>query len=63
MPDKSASPQDITVEQLREGSRFDSIEQLRRGLRRYIHYSIHLRIVSKLKDLSPVHYRTQALAA
>jgi putative transposase len=44
-------------------TRFDSIEQLERGLHRYIHYYNHDRIRLKLKDLSPVQYRTQALCS
>ena len=41
---------------------FDSVEQLQAGLIEYIHYYNHERIRSKLKGLSPVEYRTQALA-
>lgn len=44
-------------------NKFDSVEQLRQGLRRYIHYYNHHRIKLKLKGLSPVEYRAQALAA
>lgn len=44
-------------------NKFDSVEQLRQGLRRYIHYYNHHRIKLKLKGLSPVAYRTQALGA
>lgn len=44
-------------------NRFDSIEQLQAGIRQYIHYYNHDRIKSKLKGLSPVQYRTQALGA
>lgn len=44
-------------------NKFDSVEQLRQGLRRYIHYYNHHRIKLKLKGLSPVEYRTQALGA
>lgn len=44
-------------------NRFESIEQLRAGIRQYIHYYNHDRIRTKLKGLSPVQYRTQALAA
>ncbi|HET6553706.1 MAG TPA: IS3 family transposase [Dyella sp.] len=40
--------------------RFDSIEQLKRGIDRYIRYYNHHRIKLKLKGLSPVQYRTQA---
>lgn len=42
-------------------NRFDSIEQLRDGIRRYIRYYNHDRIKIKLKGLSPVQYRAQAL--
>ncbi len=41
-------------------NRFDSIEQLQAGIRRYIHYYNHDRIKLKLKGLSPVQYRAQA---
>lgn len=44
-------------------NRFNCIEQLQAGLRRYIHYYNHERIKLKLKGLSPVQYRTQPLAA
>lgn len=44
-------------------NRFDSIEQLQRGLHHYIHYYNHERIKTKLKGLSPVEYRTQAWMA
>ncbi len=44
-------------------NRFDTIEQLQVGIRQYIHYDNHQRIKLKLKGLSPVQYRTQALAA
>jgi transposase InsO family protein len=40
---------------------FTSIDQLKRGLRHYIRYYNHERIKTKLKGLSPVQYRTQAL--
>ncbi|SEK15808.1 Integrase core domain-containing protein [Paraburkholderia tropica] len=40
---------------------FDSIEQLQAELRHYIHYYNHERIRLKLKELSPVQYRTQPL--
>lgn len=43
-------------------NRFDSVEQLQSGIRRYIHYYNHDRIKIKLKGLSPVQYRTQALS-
>lgn len=42
---------------------FNSTEQLRDGIHRYIEYYNHQRIKTKLKGLSPVQYRTQALAA
>ena len=41
-------------------SRFDTVEQLRQALGRFIHYYNHQRIKLKLKGLSPVQYRTQA---
>ena len=41
-------------------TRFESIEQLRQGIHRYIHYYNHERIKLKLGGLSPVQYRTQA---
>ncbi|WP_434986990.1 IS3 family transposase [Vreelandella zhaodongensis] len=44
-------------------NRFDTIEQLQQGLSQYIHYYNHERIRTKLKGLSPVQYRTQALGA
>ncbi|MDB5790405.1 MAG: integrase [Massilia sp.] len=44
-------------------NRFDSVDKLRDGLADYIHYYNHDRIKLKLKRLSPVQYRTQALAA
>ncbi|CAM5279060.1 Putative transposase OS=Eoetvoesiella caeni OX=645616 GN=DFR37_1491 PE=4 SV=1 [Eoetvoesiella caeni] len=43
-------------------NRFDSIEQLQAGIRQYIHYYNNDRIKTKLKGLSPVQYRIQALA-
>jgi len=43
-------------------NRFDTIEQLKRGIANYIHYYNHQRIKQKLKGLSPVQYRTQAMA-
>jgi len=42
--------------------RFTSVDRLRDALNRYIHYYNHERIKLKLKGLSPVQYRTQALA-
>jgi putative transposase len=44
-------------------NKFDSVDALRNGLAEYIHYYNHDRIKLKLKGLSPVQYRTQALAA
>nr|WP_244108925.1 IS3 family transposase [Burkholderia anthina] len=44
-------------------NKFASVEQLRDGLRRYIHYYNHQRIKTKLKGLSPVQYRTQPSSA
>ncbi len=44
-------------------NKFASIEQLQQGLHRYIHYYNHHRIKLKLKGLSPVQYRAQALSA
>ncbi|MEH7119459.1 IS3 family transposase [Neobacillus vireti] len=40
---------------------FDSIEHFEKELEDYIHYYNHKRIKTKLKDLSPVEYRTQVL--
>jgi putative transposase len=42
---------------------FNSIQELQDGLLHYIHYYNHERIKLKLKGLSPVQYRTQALCA
>lgn len=42
-------------------NQFTSIEQLKTAIRKYIHYYNHHRIKIKLKGLSPVQYRTQAL--
>jgi putative transposase len=42
---------------------FDSIDALRQSLTDYIHYYNHHRIKLKLKGMSPVQYRTKALAA
>jgi putative transposase len=44
-------------------NKFDSVDALRDGLADYIHYYNHDRIKLKLKGLSPVQYRSQALAA
>ncbi len=41
-------------------NRFESIDALQAGIRKYIHYDNHERIKLKLKGLSPVMYRTQA---
>lgn len=43
-------------------NRVNGIEQLQDVIRRYIHYYNHERIKLKLKGLSPVEYRTQALS-
>src|SRR5690606_42021012 len=43
-------------------STFQTIEQLKDGIARYIHYYNHERIKLKLNGLSPVQYRTQLLA-
>lgn len=43
-------------------NQFESIEQLQASIRHYIHYYNHQRIKLKLKGLSPVQYRTQALS-
>lgn len=42
-------------------NRFESIDALQAGIRKYIHYYNHERIKLKLKGLSPVMYRIQAL--
>lgn len=44
-------------------NQFDTIGQLERGIADYIHYYNHQRIKQKLKGLSPVQYRAQAMAA
>lgn len=44
-------------------NQFATVDELKRGLDRYIHYYNHHRIKLKLKGLSPVKYRTQALSA
>lgn len=44
-------------------NKFNSVAELRAGLKRYIHYYNHDRIKLKLKGLSPVQFRTQPLAA
>ena len=42
---------------------FDSIEHFERELADYIYYYNHKRMKAKIKDLSPVEYRTQVLEA
>ena len=42
---------------------FESMEHFERELADYIHYYNHKRMKTKLKDLSPVEYRTQVLEA
>jgi len=44
-------------------NRFNDVEHLQSGLRRYIHYYNHHRIREKLNWMSPVQYRTQPAAA
>jgi transposase InsO family protein len=44
-------------------NKFDSVDALRDGLAKYIHYYNHDRIKLKLKGLSPARYRTQPLVA
>lgn len=44
-------------------NKFTNIEDLQKGLHRYIHYYNNERIKLKLKGLSPVQYRTQALSS
>jgi len=41
--------------------KFESVEQLKQSLHKYIHYYNHDRIKIKLKGLSPVQYRIQSL--
>lgn len=43
------------------GERFESVEDLEKEIHDYIDYYNHRRIKAKLKGLSPVAYRTQAL--
>lgn len=43
--------------------KWTSVEQLRKAIDEYIYYYNHERIKLKLKGLSPIQYRTQALAA
>ena len=40
---------------------FESIEEFREELEKYIYYYNHQRIKGKLKGLSPVQYRIQSL--
>ena len=42
---------------------FESMEHFERELQEYIYYYNHKRMKAKLKDLSPVEYRTQVLEA
>jgi len=44
-------------------SKFSSVSELRKAIEEYIHYYNNERISLKLKGLSPVEYRTQALKA
>lgn len=44
-------------------SEFSSVNELRKAIEDYIDYYNHERISLKLKGLSPVEYRTQALRA
>lgn len=43
--------------------KWQSVEQLKEAIDEYIHYYNHERIKLKLKGLSPIQYRTQALPA
>ena len=43
-------------------NKFSSVEELQKGIKKYIHYYNHDRIKLKLKGLSPVQYRTQPFA-
>ncbi|QBC46820.1 hypothetical protein C4X49_04865 [Acinetobacter baumannii] len=45
------------------GEKFNSVEELEKTVKEYIHYYNHERIKVKLKGLSPVQYRTQSLEA
>lgn len=45
------------------GQKFTSIDELEQTVKEYIHYYNHDRIKVKLKGLSPVEYREQALLA
>ncbi|MCK2003130.1 IS3 family transposase, partial [[Brevibacterium] frigoritolerans] len=42
---------------------FESMEHFEKELDDYIHYYNHKRMKGKLKDLSPIEYRTQVLEA
>ncbi len=42
---------------------FESMEHFEKELDDYIHYYNHKRMKVKLKDLSPIQYRTQVLEA
>jgi putative transposase len=44
-------------------TKFGSVDELKSGLKRYIHYYNHDRTKLKLKGLSPVQFRTQPLGA
>ncbi|MFL4367267.1 IS3 family transposase [Enterobacter asburiae] len=44
-------------------SQFNSLSELRKAIEDYIHYYNHERVSLKLKGLSPVEFRTQALKA
>ncbi|MCP5928132.1 integrase core domain-containing protein, partial [Acinetobacter baumannii] len=41
------------------GEKFQSIDELEKTIREYIHYYNHERIKVKLQGLSPVQYRNQ----
>ncbi len=43
-------------------NRFATVDELQAGIKQYIHYYNHERIKLKLKGLSPVQYRAQALS-
>ncbi|MFI8057261.1 IS3 family transposase, partial [Serratia marcescens] len=43
--------------------RFDNVEHLAKEIENYIDYYNHSRLREKLKGLSPVEYRTQAMKA
>ena len=43
-------------------NKFGSVDELQRGIKKYIHYYNHDRIKLKLQGLSPVQYRTQPWA-